>query len=78
MLSAGTGGLPSELAGGDAYDEDAWKMKIVDVNRVSKGVKAGSMMRYSALIVVGNANVSALFCRGSAACNHRMFPTTQR
>lgn len=65
MLSAGTAGPPSDPAG-DAYDEEAaWKMKIVDVNRVSKGVKAGSMLRYSALIVVGNANVSA--CAATSA-----------
>ena len=71
MLSAGTAGLPADPAGGDAYDEEAaWKMKIVDVNRVSKGVKAGSMMRYSALIVVGNANVrhfSLICCNAVAA-----------
>jgi len=61
MLSAGTAGLATDPADGDGNDEEAaWKMKIVDVNRISKGVKAGSMMRYSALIVVGNANVSAL------------------
>ena len=68
MLSAGTAGLPSgDPADGDGNDEEAaWKMKIVDVNRISKGVKAGSMMRYSALIVVGNANVRAPWCSASA------------
>ena len=60
MLSAGTAEAPDDAGDGSMYgEESAWKMKIVDVNRVSKGVKAGSMMRYSALIVVGNANVSA-------------------
>ena len=82
MLSAGTAGLPSDPAEGDD-EEAAWKMKIVDVNRISKGVKAGSMMRYSALIVVGNANVSCTLAAWSGTSSllllhqHRLQQSTR-
>lgn len=66
MLNAGSG-TRQEVDPRTQQDESRMKMKIVDVNRVSKGAKAGSMMRYSALIVVGNANGVLGFGKGKAA-----------
>lgn len=41
---------------------EAWqrnfRMKVVDVNRTSRGSPTGGIGRFSALVVVGNSNVS--------------------
>lgn len=35
-----------------------FRIKVVDVNRISKGSRTGGIGRFSALAVVGNGNVS--------------------
>lgn len=35
-------------------------LQVVDVNRTSKGARAGRVQGFSALVVVGNQNVSGL------------------
>ena len=36
-----------------------FRMKVVDVNRTSRGSPTGGIGRFSALVVVGNSNVSS-------------------
>ena len=51
----------------DQKPDDGIKSKLVSVNRVSKTVKGGRNMRFSALVVVGDCNGSVGFGMGKAA-----------
>ena len=39
---------------------DTFNMQVVDINRTTKGMKSGGIVRYGSLVVVGNGNVSSL------------------
>ena len=47
--------------------DDGFKSKLVEVNRITKVVKGGRNMRFSALVVVGDGNGSVGIGTGKAA-----------
>jgi len=52
----------ADAFGPPKQDMEEWlsyfRMKVVDVNRTSRGSPTGGIGRFSALVVVGNGNVS--------------------
>ena len=49
--------MSTEEARFKADVEDTFNMQVVDINRTTKGMKSGGIVRYGSLVVVGNNNV---------------------
>ena len=47
-----------------AQKDSEFQERVVAINRVSKTVKGGRIMKFSALVVVGDGNGTVGFCLG--------------
>lgn len=47
---------------------DAFRMHVVDINRTSKGTKAGGVLHFTAMCVVGNGEVGRSFPLARPRC----------